>query len=189
MVNRLHDIIVIEHLPEQPAVAAEAGGLAAPEPLPCVTISQVFGLMEVLRDRGGRMDVFALDKITDYDFGYTLSVVKAGEMFDFLDTPKNLVLLTPLGDQALDADINGRKQLLNQQLRKLGTFQFVIQILHEAKDRQLPRDVVEEELIMRLPTQDVEELMKTVTGWGRFAELFDYDTAGEVLRLIENPPA
>ena len=63
------------------------------------------------------MDVFDLDKLTEYDFGHTLSVVKAGELIDFLDTPKNDVLLTELGNRFLDADINERKKLFNQQLR------------------------------------------------------------------------
>jgi NitT/TauT family transport system ATP-binding protein len=146
-------------------------------------MQQVFGLMEVVRDNGGRMDVFALDKLTDYDFGYTLSVVKAGEMLDFLDTPKNMVLLTPLGNKLLDADINGRKAMLKEQLLKLGTFRFVVQILSEAKDKRLPKDVVQEELVMRLPTEDVEPLFKTVVSWGRFAELFVYDAEAEMLYL------
>jgi NitT/TauT family transport system ATP-binding protein len=185
LVNQLHEIIVSEHLPEAPVAAApaEAGGLPVVEPLPCVNVQQVFGLMEIVRDHGGRMDVFALDKITDYDFGYTLSVVKAGEMLDFLDTPKNRVALTPLGNRLLDADINGRKALLNQQLRKLGTFRFAIQILEEAKGRRLPKDVVQEELVIRLPSEDVETLFKTVVSWGRFAGLFEYDAEAEVLSL------
>jgi NitT/TauT family transport system ATP-binding protein len=185
MVNRLHEIIVSEHLPEKPAEVpgGEAEGLAAPEAIPCVNVGQVVGLMEVLRDRGGRMDVFALNKLTDYDFGYTLSVVKSGEMLDLLDTPKNVVVLTPLGNQFLDADINARKTMLKGLLQKLGTFRFVVQILAEAKDRRLPKDVVEEELVMRLPTEDVEPLFKTIVSWGRFAELLGYDADGEVLYL------
>jgi NitT/TauT family transport system ATP-binding protein len=53
--------------------------------------------MEIVRDHGGQMDVFNLDQLTEYDFGHTLAVVKAGEMLEFLDTPKNQVLLTDLG--------------------------------------------------------------------------------------------
>ena len=57
-------------------------------------------------------------------------------MLDFLDTPKNRVVLTPLGKKFLDADINGRKTLLNQQLQTLGMFRFVVQMLKEAKDHR-----------------------------------------------------
>ena len=59
---------------------------------------------------------------------------------------ERLVLLTDLGYQFLDSDMAARKALLSQQLRNLGTFQYVIRILQEAKARRLPQDVVEEEL-------------------------------------------
>jgi NitT/TauT family transport system ATP-binding protein len=133
------------------------------------------------------MDIFDLDKLTDYDFGHTLAVVKAGEMLDFLDTPKNEVMLTPLGNQLLDSDINGRKAMLNAQLRKLGTFQFVIRILQESQTHRLPQEIVHEELVMHLPTQDVEAMFKTVVAWGRFAELFGF--SNETNELYLDDPA
>jgi NitT/TauT family transport system ATP-binding protein len=184
MVQRLHDIIVSEHLPEPaPTPAAGPGGLPLPEPLPRVNLTQVFGLMQVLKDQGGKMDVFAIDQLTDYDFGHTLAVVKAGEMLEFLDTPRNNVLLTDLGYQFLDSDMAARKTMLAQQLRTLGTFQYVIRILEEAKDHRLPQDVVEEELAIRLPTEETESIFKTVVGWGRFAELFGYSPDTQILYL------
>lgn len=190
LVQHIHDIIVKEHLPEEPAeTPIEVGGVPLPEPLPCINLGAVFGLMGILNDRGGRMDVFALDQLTDYDFGQTLAVVKAGEMFDFLDTPKNLVVLTDLGRQFLELDINARKIMLNQQLRKLATFRFLLQILSEAKNHQLPQDVVLEELAIRLPTQDTEALFKTIVSWGRFSELFGYSTETEMLHLQQAPEA
>jgi len=183
-VERLHDVIVSEHLPEEPAPqAAQAGAALACEPLPCVNLGEVFGLMEVLRDNGGQMDVFRLDGLTDYDFGHTLAVVKGGEMLDLLDTPKNQVVLTALGNQFLDADINGRKVVVNRQLQKLGVFRFLLQILSEAAEKRLPQDVVEEELVMRLPTEDVDQMFKTIVGWARFAELFGYSPEDATLYL------
>ena len=185
LVQRLHDIIVSEHLPEQPAAAAsgQAADAWACEPIPSVNLGEVFGLMEVLRDHGGQMDVFRLDSLTDYDFGHTLAVVKAGEMLDLLDTPKNQVVLTPLGRQFLDADINERKRLLNRQLQTLAVFRYVLQILREAKDHRLPEEIVEEELAVRLPTEDIPRLFTTVVAWGRFAELFGYSPEDQTLYL------
>ena len=184
LVQRLHDIIVSEHLPEQPAVPAGTTPDAwACEPIPPVNLGEVFGLMEVLRDRGGSMDVFRLDSLTDYDFGHTLAVVKAGEMLEFLDTPKNQVVLTTLGRKFLDADMNDRKKLLNQQLQTLAVFRYVLQILNEAREHRMPQDVVEEELAIRLPTEDVPKLFQTVVGWSRFAELFGYSPEDQTLYL------
>ena len=186
LVQRLHDVIVSEHLPEKAATPEEPPATIAGldiEPVPYVNLGEVFGLMEVLRDHGGQMAVFKLDSITDYDFGHTLAVVKAGEMLDMLDTPKNQVILTPVGKQFLDADINGRKLLINKQLQSLGVFRFVLQILSEANGKRLPQEIVEEELIIRLPTEDVAQMFKTIVAWGRFAELFGYSAEDATLYL------
>ena len=185
LVQRLHDIIVSEHLPEEATVAASAGGadILAVEPVPAVHLGEVFGLMEIVRDSGGAMDVFRLDALTDYDFGHTLSVVKTGEMLDLLDTPKNRVALTALGVKFLDADMNGRKGLLNQQLQTLGIFRYIVTMLKEAKDQRLPEEIVQEELAIRLPTEDVIAMTQTIISWGRFAELLGYSADTEEIYL------
>jgi NitT/TauT family transport system ATP-binding protein len=189
MVQQLHDVIVFEHLPEPQATATttDAGGMPMPEPLPPVTPSEMAGLMQILKERGGSSDIFALDQLTDYDFGHTLGVIKAGEMLRYLDTPRNRVILTMLGKQYLEHDINQRKILFRQQIEKLGTFRFVLQLLNEAKDHTLPRDVIEEELAIRLTTEDNERLTKTILGWGRFAELFEYSADTEKFSLVPAP--
>ena len=93
----------------KPAGAARANRITSLRAATLVHLAEVFGLMEVLRDRGGQMDVFRLDTLTDYDFGHTLAVVKAGEMLEFLDTPKNNVILSTLGKKLLETNINARK--------------------------------------------------------------------------------
>jgi NitT/TauT family transport system ATP-binding protein len=190
LVQRLHDVIVSEHLPEEPAKAATepsetVGGLDI-EPVPYVNLGEVFGLMEVLRDNGGQMAIFKLDALTDYDFGHTLAVIKAGEMLDLLDTPKNQVLLTSQGKQFLDGDVNARKTTINKLLQNLGMFRFVLQILDEAKEKRLPQEIVEEELVVRLPTEDVSQLFKTLVAWGRYAELFGYSAEDQIL-YVDRP--
>lgn len=193
LVQRLHDIIVSEHLPEEPAASesvSAADAMLACEPVPHVHLGEVAGLIEILHDNGGQMDVFRLDSITDYDFGHTLAVVKAGEMLDLLDTPKNRVLLTPIGEKYLQADMNGRKLLINQQLQTLGVFRYVVQMLKEAKNHRLPEEIVREELVMRLPTEDVDSLAETVINWGRFGELIGYSPDTEEVYLDQpSPPA
>jgi AAA domain-containing protein len=47
-------------------------------------------------------------------------------------------------------------------------------VLQETKDGHPPADVIQEDLVIRLPTQDVDKLFETVLMWGRFAELIGY---------------
>src|SRR6185436_17459972 len=119
------------HFPDEPAPEAAAATTeeVEVEPLPPVGITEITGLLEILADHGGDMDVFGLNKLTAYDFGHTISVVKAAELLDFLDTPRNRVLFTNLGRAYVAGDPNARKRLLNEQLRKLGIFRVVARLL------------------------------------------------------------
>jgi len=183
MVERLHDIITNEQLPDIPTPVEEPQAVLQPKPIPFVGTAQISGLMEILRDNGGTMDVFRLDQMTDYDFGQTLAVVKAGEMLGFLDTPRSQVLLTTLGASFLDADVNGRKTMLRGQLLKLSLFRYVQKMLMEASNHELSIDVVSEELAMRLPTEDNPKLVQTMINWARYAELFGYSPDTQMLYL------
>jgi NitT/TauT family transport system ATP-binding protein len=186
MVQRLHAVIVSEHLPEPPPTPGpdQPGWAAAPscEPLPAVGVGEIFGLLEILHDRGGCMDVFHLDNLTDYDFGHTLAVVKAGEMLDLLETPRNTVLLTRTGRRLLGEDMNGRKSILREQLLRLGTFGLIVRILDAAPNHQVRGARVHDAMAGRLPRQDVPTVFHTAVAWGRFAELFEYDAETGVLR-------
>ena len=190
MVQRIHDVITKEQMPDVPepvATVQAPGGMPEPVPLPSVNLGHIFGLMEIVRDHGNQIDVFKLDSLTDYDFGHTISVVKAGELLDFLDTPKNQVILTDLGRKYLDADMNGRKVIFREQLKTLGTFGFVIQLLKESREGRLTKEIIEEELCVRLTTEDVEKMFQTIVNWGRFGELFGYDANTEELYLDTEP--
>jgi NitT/TauT family transport system ATP-binding protein len=192
MVQRLHDVITREQLPDVPETApvVEApGALPEPSPIPAVNLGHIFGLMEIVRDHGSQIDVFKLDQLTEYDFGHTIAVVKAGELLGLLDTPKNQVLLTDLGRKFLDADINGRKRIFRDQLLTLGTFRFVLRLLEEARDHRLSKEIIEEELCVRLTSEDMEKVFSTIVAWGRFAEIFGYDAASEELYLDAPEPA
>jgi NitT/TauT family transport system ATP-binding protein len=190
-VQHIHDVITKEQMPDVPAappVVEAPGQIPQPAPLPSVNIGHIVGLMEIVRDHDGQMDVFNLDQLTDYDFGHTISVVKAGELLGFLDTPKNQVLLTDLGKKFLDGDINVRKEMFRNQLLTLGTFRFVLHLLREAAGHRLNKEIVEEELAIRLTAEDVEKAFNTIVGWGRFGELFGYDASSEELSLDEPVP-
>jgi NitT/TauT family transport system ATP-binding protein len=185
MVQRLHHVIVSEHLPDEPTVAAPVGGPASLERLPLVNVGEIFGVMEVVQDHGARMTVFQLDELTDYDFGHTLAVIMAGEMLDFLDTPKETVLLTELGQRFLVSDINDRKTLFRQQTLQLGLFKFLLQLLNKTADRNVERNVVEGLFVLhlRLGADEAQRLFDTVIEWGRFGEFLVYAPATETLSL------
>jgi NitT/TauT family transport system ATP-binding protein len=148
-----------------------------------VQTAEVVGVMEILRDLGEEVEIFRLDQMTDYEFGHTLAVLKAGEMLGFVETPRNWVVLTELGNHFLDADVNGRKALFKAQVQELATFRYVIQMLKEAPDARLGREIVAEELAVKLPAQDAQATFDTIVAWGRYGELLGYSPETQTLYL------
>lgn len=185
LVARLHQAIVEEHLPDEVSPAGATVPSGDLESIPPVSMGEVFGALEVVRKHGGRMSVFALDQWADCDFGHTLEVVMAAEMLDLLDTPREMVVLTDLGRQVLQSDINGRKQIVCGRLLQLPLFRRFVERLESREDRQLPRDVVEEELVLLnvATSRTVTTLFEHFIAWGRFAELFRYEPDTQLLSL------
>jgi NitT/TauT family transport system ATP-binding protein len=141
--------------------------------------------MEIVHDHGGRMNVFQLNELTRHDFGHTLAVVMAGEMIDFLDTPKEMVLLTDLGHRFLASDINGRKTLFQHQVVNLGVFRLLLTMLEKDERRRVERGIVEKVFVHRLEmrAEEAKRLFETVVAWGRFGELLRYNPAKGMLSL------
>jgi NitT/TauT family transport system ATP-binding protein len=144
-------------------------------PIPDCGLTLVFGLMELLEDRGGREDGYKIARDLNFKFGDLLKVMKAGEILGFVSTPTGDAVLEPLGKQFLDSKVNERKLMLREQLKKHGLFSYFIRLLHGTEDKSLTREIALEHLAMLLPSEKPERQFITMVNWGRYAELFGYN--------------
>ena len=144
-------------------------------PLPDVGLTLVFGLLELLEDRGGREDGYKIARDLNFKFGDLLKVMKAAEILGFVSTPAGDVVLEPLGKQFLAANVNERKLMLRGQLRNHGLFSYFVRLLHGQEDKSLTKEVVLEHLAMLLPSEKPERQFLAMVNWGRYAELFGYN--------------
>jgi NitT/TauT family transport system ATP-binding protein len=185
MVRRLHAAIVAgEDLDEtDQAVGAADGRL---EILPDVTMSEIIGVVEVVHDHGDTMDLFDLDEETEEELGRLLSLVKAGEMLDLVDTRGNTVFVTETGRCFLGEDASERRVLLGRQLRRLNVTQWVLQAVEKAGAGGCERDDLESSLTRRQPAAQAVATLRALIGWARFAELLDYSATDDVLRPGES---
>jgi NitT/TauT family transport system ATP-binding protein len=144
-------------------------------PLPDCALTLVFGLLELLEDRGGREDGYKIARDLNFKFGDLLKVMKAAEILAFVSTPSGDVVIEPLGKQFLASKINERKLMLREQLKKHSLFGYFIRLLHGQEDKSLTKEVVLEHLAMLLPAERPERQFLTLVNWGRYAELFGYN--------------
>ena len=144
-------------------------------PVPDCQLTWIFGLLEYLDDQGGREDGYKIAREQQFKFSDLLKVMKAAEILGFVSTPAGDVVLEPFGKQFLESDVNRRKLLLREQLKKLGLFGYFVRLLRAQEDRSLSKEVVLEHLAMLLPSEKPERQFQTMVNWGRYAELFGYN--------------
>ncbi len=144
-------------------------------PIPDCQLTWVFGLLELLEDRGGREDGYKIARDLQFKFCDLLKVMKAAEILGFVTTPSGDVVLEPLGREFLAADVNGKKLIVREQLKKHSLFAYLVRLLRGQENRSLTKEVVLEHLAMLLPSERPERVFSTIVNWGRFAELFGYN--------------
>ena len=183
MIDRLHDIITNAIIPDEAAVSFSQESMVRVESLPHVSPSEIIGLLGVLHDNKGVIDLFDLAAKIGKDFGSTIAVVKAAELLDLVDTPKQNVVLTEMGRKFLAASINERKTLWKQQLLSMRLFEIISAMLKRSEQLTLSEDVIVEQLAILLPQEDPERLFEVLVGWGRYGELFGYNADEKVFYL------
>ena len=179
LVDQLHDIITGAEMPDPPPSSRSMH--PAFEPLPDAPVSGIVGLIEYLDARRGREDLFRIAADTNQEFGVVINIVKAGEMLEFIDTPKRLVVLTPEGERFVKATPLERKEIWRAQLLELRLFQEVRAMI--AKDGAAHREVVLLMIHQLMPHESYERIFDALVGWARFGELFAYDEVSETLSM------
>ncbi len=185
LVDVIHAVITEALIPEEtekPLVVQPAWyqGL---ENLPPVNPSEIIGLMEVLDNSGGSMDIFKLATETASEFGHCLAVTKTTELLDFVDTPKQAVAFTELGKRFVRADTAERKNLFSHQVRSLRVFQSLLSWIEEIAEKEISREAVITKLQEFFPNENLETLFDTLVGFGRYGEIISYNVKNGILSL------
>jgi NitT/TauT family transport system ATP-binding protein len=184
LVDQLHEVITRSEMPDLPAAPA-ARGPAALEPLPEATPGEVVGLLEYLDARGGKEELFRIAADTRSEFGRVISVVKAAEMLDLVDTPKRQVILEPDGLRFVRAAPEERKPLWREHLLRLRLFHDLYDVLKRQPRHEVDQMFVLETIVMNMPQENYERVFQTLLTWARYGDLFTYDEATETLSLDE----
>ncbi|HUC40068.1 MAG TPA: nitrate/sulfonate/bicarbonate ABC transporter ATP-binding protein [Gemmatimonadales bacterium] len=181
LINRLYGIITGSELPDVAAPGAqhEPGVI---EPLPNVAPPEIIGLLEYLETRDGKGDVFKIAAQTNLEFGRLITIVKAAEMLNFVDTPKSAVILEPEGRRFIEASPEQRKRLWRAQLLQLSLFREIVGVLRRRR-KPVDKDFVLETIVLRLPQEDYERVFQTFIEWARFGELLAYDETQGTIAL------
>ena len=129
------------------------------------------------------MDVFKVPELMEKELGDALMAIKAAELMDLVDTPHHRVLLTRLGQQVADGDVNERKRVVRGQLKSLKLVQMLIHLLENQPETELPYDQLIDWVQSKVPALNPKTSLDTLIDWGRYGEIFRFNSDTAILSL------
>jgi NitT/TauT family transport system ATP-binding protein len=157
--------------------------------LPHARVGGIAGLLELLRDRGGREDLFRLSEELVMDVEDLLPILEACVVLGFALLKEGDVQITPKGIEFADADIQRRKVLFREAaLEHVTILKQIDSILKRKADHSINDEFFHDILDEHFAEDEVQRQFETALNWGRYAEIFDYDREKNLL-IQPEPPA
>ncbi len=146
--------------------------------LPHARPGGIAGFMELLTDRGGRDDLYKLADELSMDVDDILPIVDASVMLGFAVLNEGDVEITPEGRHFGEADIQGQKYMFRDAaLKNVAILRLIENTLHAKRDHAIGEEFFRDILDEHFSHDEVERQFDTALNWGRYGEIFDYDSA------------
>ena len=169
--------------PAEPSQRKEPRFQALPHSRP----GGVAGLLELLIDRDGEEDMYHLSEDLLLEVDDLLPILQAATLLGFATLREGDVAITPAGRDYAEADIPTRKSLFRKAaLERVTLLQQVRSALANKKsDHSLPLEFFRDLLDEHVSAEEARAQMETALDWGRYADIFTYDSENDRVRLIQ----
>jgi len=190
LVRTIHETITTLTLPDLPPEPTPVAGVPISrarnrmESIPYVPVGQILGLLSILRDTPDLTNIYDISNEIGKEFGETIGIVKAAEILALVDTPKNDVQLTELGQRFLSEDRIGRRQIFNDQIHNLRIFHIIIEYL-KLQD-EVEADQILKDIASALPYDNPEKILQTMVAWGRYAGIMDFNANTRTVFVLKD---
>jgi len=161
------------------------------QPLPHVRTGGISGMLELLAEHTeGAEDVSHLADRLSITADDLFAVLEAAVLLDFAEIANGDVSLTPIGREFAESTIQSGKEIFREQLlRDVPIFDSIVRTLKGKKNGTMHVDFFFNLWDEYFTEEDTKRQFDTTVDWGRFAELFEYDSLDGVLRLHETTAA
>jgi len=195
LVDHIYEVLTqhnVRHVP--PSVpgapgapsSAHAGPAQKYPMLPYARPGGMAGLLEILTDRGGREDLHRLAGELKLEVDDLLPIVESAAMLGVLRVEQGDAEITAEGRAFAAANIQQRKQLFRAAvLAHIPLLQQMDSALRAKADGTLPAEFFHDLLDEHFSDDEARRQLDTAIQWGRYAELFEYDSVTGRLRRTE----
>jgi NitT/TauT family transport system ATP-binding protein len=187
-VDYIYKLITQPQLEPGPPSTSGLGAKAPYQMIPHARRGAVAGLLELLNDRGGKEDLFRVAEELRMEVDDLLPIVEAATLLSFAKSDKGDVEITPQGKVFAEADISARKDLFREAaLAHIALLQQMHGALMSKSDRTMPLEFFRDLLEQHFPGDEVQRQIDTALNWGRYGDIFTYDSESD--RILLHQPA
>jgi len=157
-----------------------------PVMLPHTRPGGLAGLLEIVADQGGRVDLPRLSDELGLDLEALLPSVETAALLGFLRVEEGDTIITPEGQAFAQADIQARKAIFRKAaIGNVPLLRQMEQALKAKSNRTLSEEFFRDLLDEQFSEEESRRQLDIAIQWGRYAEIFDYDSASGKLTLTE----
>jgi NitT/TauT family transport system ATP-binding protein len=197
IVDRLYTImtnpdVTISATGPTPAILGEAPHKSPfAQPLPHVRPGGISGMLQLLAEHPAQSeDVAHLSERLSVTADDLLALLEAAVLLEFAEITDGDVTLTTVGRAFAASTIQSGKEIFRKQLLEcVRLFDAIVRTLEEKKDGTMRVDFFLDFWDEYFPAADAQRQFETAVDWGRFAELFEYDSLEGVLRATPRDDA
>ena len=183
-VDYIYKVMTQPELELAPPSARDARPKPKISQLPHARPAGVAGLLELLVDRGGKEDLYHVAEDLLLEIDDLLPILDASVLLGFAVAREGDVEVTPEGRVFAEADIPTRRKLFRDAvLANVPLLRQMHAALEKKTDRKMPVDFFRDLLDEHFSEEEVRQQVETAIGWGRYGELFVYDSGTDTIRL------
>jgi NitT/TauT family transport system ATP-binding protein len=180
-VDYIYKVMTQPQLEEAPPSQAKPAKTPYPM-LPHARPGGIAGLLELLHDRGGKEDLYHVADDLLLEVDDLLPIVEGTTLLGLAKAAEGDVETTPAGVAFAEADIALRKQLFREAaLARVTLLQQMHKLLESKSDHKAPLEFFRNILDEHFSEAEVERQIETALNWGRYAEIFTYDSETDTL--------
>ncbi|HEX4031258.1 MAG TPA: nitrate/sulfonate/bicarbonate ABC transporter ATP-binding protein [Terracidiphilus sp.] len=137
----------------------------------------VAGLLELLLDKGGKDDIYRLADDLAFEIDDLLPIVDAAQLLGFLTIEEGDAAITPSGAEFANSEILRQKELFRDAaVEHVLLLRQIRRALDSKSDHTVPDEFFLDMLDEQFSEEESQRQMETAVAWGRYAELFDFDS-------------
>ena len=158
--------------------------------LPHARPGGIAGLLELLLDHNGKDDIYRLADDLAFEVDDLLPIVDAAQLLGFLTVNEGDAAITATGAEFANSEILRQKELFREAaVTNVLLLRQIVRAIDSKSDHSVSEEFFHDMLDEQFSEEETLRQLETAINWGRYAELFDFESSRRRFVQVEEQDA